>query len=202
MIKEKICKGHGKAKGFESCGSLVDVRFLKYGLCKSCYTKWLISDEPIAKKTFESFLVKNKRDFEKNVKKKIKQENQNRKSIQRLIQEARKPFHKWIRLRDINRSCISCGSVISEIWDAGHYFKAELYSGLIFDERNVHKQCRKCNTYLNGNESNYRIGLIQRYGNDFMKEIEDCANEKRKYIYTRDELISIKNHYLELLKTI
>jgi len=40
-VKEKPCKGTGKAKDFESCGTLQ--KFRKYGLgidCK-CYSKWL-----------------------------------------------------------------------------------------------------------------------------------------------------------------
>jgi hypothetical protein len=32
-------------------------------------------------------------------------------------------------------------------WDSGHYFKAELFYGTIFDET-LHKQCRKCNRFF------------------------------------------------------
>jgi 2-C-methyl-D-erythritol 4-phosphate cytidylyltransferase len=68
------------------------------------------------------------------IKKEYKEQN---KSIAQLIQEARKPFQQWIRIRDANKPCISCGSVDSMIWDAGHFKKAELYPGMIFNEMNV-----------------------------------------------------------------
>jgi hypothetical protein len=79
--------------------------------------------------------------------------------------------------------------------DGGHYFKAELFSGLIFDERNCHKQCRKCNRFLNGNELQYRSGLISRYGIEFVDQLESESNEKRNYKFTKDELIAKKMQY-------
>ena len=124
------------------------------------------------------------------------------KSIAKVIQETRIPFHKWIRYRDANRECISCGTTASKIWDAGHYFKAEIYSGMIFNEKNVHKQCRKCNTFLGGNEREYRKGLIARYGEQYVLHLEARAIEMRSYKYSRTELNDIKLKYLNNLKTI
>jgi hypothetical protein len=42
--------------------------------------------------------------------------------------------------------------------------KAEIYSGVIFNPANCHKQCRKMQPLLGGNELMYRQGLIARYG--------------------------------------
>lgn len=114
--------------------------------------------------------------------------------------EAKKAFQLWIRTRDKELPCISCGSKESLLIDGGHFFKAELFSGLIFDERNCHKQCRKCNRFLNGNELQYRKGLIERYGESFVSELESISDANRVYKYSKTELIEIKNKYDKLNK--
>ena len=75
---------------------------------------------------------------------------------------ARGVFQKWVRLRDKDLPCISCGTFTSEIFHAGHFYPATPYTGMIFDEQNTHRQCVHCNVYLHGNLINYRIGLIKR----------------------------------------
>ena len=85
------------------------------------------------------------------------------KTLSQYEAEAKKSFQKYVRMRDKGLPCISCGIFETELWDGGHYKKAEIYSGVIFNTHNCHKQCRKCNRFLNGNELMYRQGLIQRY---------------------------------------
>jgi hypothetical protein len=108
--------------------------------------------------------------------------------------EAKIAFQRWIRLRDLGKPCISCGKVTDEM-DAGHFKKAEIYSGVIFNENNCHSQCRKCNRFQNGNELNYRLGLIDRYGLDFAYDIEQLANDTRQFKFTKDQLIAKKMQY-------
>lgn len=109
--------------------------------------------------------------------------------------EAKKSFQLFIRLRDKDLPCISCGSNESTLVDGGHFFKAELYSGLIFDERNCHSQCRRCNRYLGGNEIEYRLGLVKRYGEEFVKKLEEDSITRRVYKFTKNELIAKKLQY-------
>lgn len=149
----------------------------------------------------EAVLIKVRAQTIKDTIKVNKERKQANKSIQALIQEARKPFQQWIRIRDANFKCISCGED-SETWDAGHFKKAELYSGLIFDERNVWKQCRKCNKYLNGNEGEYRKRLIERFGQEWMDILDDDAIRLKSYKWEREELKDIKLFYLQKLKQI
>lgn len=117
------------------------------------------------------------------------------KTLGQFEAEAKTSFQKWVRMRDRDMPCISCGVKDTDLFDGGHYFKAELFSGLIFDERNCHKQCRKCNRFLNGNELQYRAGLIKRYGIDFVTNLESISNSKRVYKYYREELIAKKLQY-------
>jgi hypothetical protein len=97
-------------------------------------------------------------------------------------------------MRDIKEPCISCGTNEAK-WDGGHYLKAEIYSGVIFDERNVNKQCSYCNQYLDGNTAAYRQGLIKKIGLDEVIALEELANETRTKKWTIEELQLIKNKY-------
>lgn len=117
------------------------------------------------------------------------------KTLGQYENEAKASFQKWIRLRDKELPCISCGGTEKDLWDGGHYFKAELFSGLIFNENNCHKQCRKCNRYQGGNEIAYRMGLVERYGKEYVEKLEELSISKRVYKYTKEELIAKKMQY-------
>jgi len=193
-IKAKKCKGTGLAKGY-GCGKLTKHRICGLGkMC--CYTDWLLNSEngkiKLAKATLK--VSKPRLDLEK-AKKESKE-----KTITQLINDARKYFQKWIRKRDEQLPCISCGNFYSKFYDGGHFFKAELYTGLIFNEINCNKQCRKCNRYLSGNESAYRIGLIQKYGIKEVEKLERLSKTNRSKKFERDELKEIKIYYQNKLK--
>lgn len=196
-MKPKICKGINRAKGIDGCGELSENR--KFGLCPSCLWEWATNNENGKIWKEKQFMPKVKSKLSTERKTKNKEVRESLKSIQRLIQEARVPFQKWIRIRDANKACISCGTTTAKIWHAGHYFKAELYSGLIFNRINVNKQCEKCNTYGGGNESGYRLGLVKKYGNNITRKFEESANHLRQYKFSRNELIEIKKKYQKLL---
>lgn len=66
MKKIKICKGCGEPMPYTERNGLRTYKQKHgYGLDCGCYTTWLISDEPMAKKVFDSFLTKNKKDYVK-----------------------------------------------------------------------------------------------------------------------------------------
>ena len=107
---------------------------------------------------------------------------------------ARKIFQAWIRDRDKNEPCISCGTYNAKYYDGGHYFKAEIFPNLIFNLENVNKQCRKCNRYLNGNEAAYTIGLIKKIGIERFQKLQNDAS-KAAFKYSDEELKSIRDKY-------
>jgi hypothetical protein len=117
------------------------------------------------------------------------------KTYTQRVNEVKTIFQRWIRMRDKDSPCISCGIKETKLWDGGHYKKAELYRGVIFHEFNVNRQCRKCNNYLNGNESNYRQGLVNRIGEQKVKDLELLAQETRVYKWTDLELEFLKIKY-------
>jgi len=142
----------------------------------------------------------NSKRFLADAKKEKKEWYDKNKTLSQLEAEARKPFQKWIRQRDANLPCISCGCKTAKQWDGGHYLKAEIYSGLIFSEENCHKQCSVCNDFKSGNELMYRDGLIKRYGAAFIENLEATKDQHRNYKYSRQQLVEIKEHYQSLLK--
>lgn len=195
MIKEKRCQGKGKAIGYNGCNKLTPVEKLRYGLCPKCYPDFIMNTDAGKIIFYKSVLPKAKSNLKKESKAKDKAARENLKTLGQYEAEAKKSFQKFIRLRDEHQNCISCDKPYSDIWDGGHYKKAELYSGVIFDERNCHKQCRYCNHYLSGNEANYRNGLTTRFGEDYVLELEKKALETRQYKYTKQELVEIKKMY-------
>ncbi len=114
---------------------------------------------------------------------------------------ARSVFQLFIRMRDKNLPCISCGTWTTQQWDGGHYFKAELFTGLIFNEINCNKQCSECNgVNMHGNLIGYRIGLVKKYGEYAVQNLEAISNEKREYKFNKFELLQIKKHYQQKIK--
>ena len=189
-IKPKPCKGINHAFGFESCG----LPFVKrtFGLCDSClydfYTTTEIGKVLFSKRKIEVAKTKWKEQ------KKVLQENT--KTLSQYEGEAKKSFQKWVRLRDENLPCISCNNANTNDWAGGHFYAAGTFSGLMFNPNNCHKQCNTyCNKHLSGNLLQYRKGLINRYGVEFVENLDSISNEMRNYKYTKHELIEIKNKY-------
>lgn len=131
-------------------------------------------------------------------KKKWKEQTQ---TLSYLKKKARIVFQKYIRLRDSQHPCISCGNKNASIYHAGHYLKAELFPKLIFDETNCHKQCIQCNYFKDGNELGYRDGLIKRFGLDYILTLEAKKNNSRNYKFTKTELHQIRKLYSHKILT-
>jgi hypothetical protein len=112
---------------------------------------------------------------------------------------AQKEFNAYVRLRDADRTCISCGadSNHSVKWNAGHYRPGGINSALRFDESNCHKQCEKCNSWLSGNLSAYRSQLSARVGVAEVGRLDANHEVKR---WSIPELIEIRNRYKAKLK--
>ena len=195
QTKPKKCKGIGIANGFNGCG--IETLNREHGLCSSCRYEFYMTDER-GKIEFEKRKIKIKSVKEKAFKSDLKEKI---KTLSDYEAEAKKVFQRYVRMRDKGLPCISCNNPNPTDWSGGHYFSAGMYSGLIFDERNCHAQCNTyCNKYLSGNLLEYRSGLLKRFGWDFVMNLELDSIEKRNYKYTKQELIDIKNKYLQKIK--
>jgi hypothetical protein len=168
--KEKPCKGTGQAKG-HGCGELTFHRV--YGLCKSkCYPEWLMKTDAGKVKMQKAILKASapRKEFEK-----AERTYKAEKKTKSLLINVRNELHTYVKKRDYGLPCISCGTAYRKDFQAGHFYKAELYSNLKFDPNNIHGQCPKCNLYDNGNEQGYRQGLINRHGHRFVKLLDEKA---------------------------
>lgn len=110
--------------------------------------------------------------------------------------EAQAAFNKWVRLRDADKPCISCGTYHAK-WDAGHYRSVGSNPALRFEPLNNHKQCFQCNQRKSGNAIEYRIGLVARIGEQAVEWLEGPHEPKK---YTIEELAAIKKLYQEKCK--
>lgn len=111
--------------------------------------------------------------------------------------QAQASFNAYIRGRDNNLSCISCGRHHTGQYHAGHYRSRGAHPELRFEELNCHKQCAPCNNHLSGNISNYRPALIEKIGLDKLEWLEG-PHEIIKY--TCEDLKEIELKYKCKLK--
>ena len=116
-----------------------------------------------------------------------------------LTKEAQAEFNAWIRERDHDQPCISCGRtpddstlITGSYWHAGHFRSRGANPELRFDPLNTHKQCSQCNNQYSGNVTNYRIGLRTRIGDDALEWLEGPHEPKH---YSKDDLRQIRDHY-------
>lgn len=112
------------------------------------------------------------------------------------LKEAQATYNAYIRERDRDLPCISCGDFTPMTrggdYDCGHYRSVGANPELRFEELNTHKQCKQCNAHLSGNIVNYRIGLLMRIGEEKVAWLEGPHEPKK---YTIDDLKTIKTEY-------
>ncbi|WP_285409289.1 recombination protein NinG [Pseudomonas sp. FR229a] len=108
------------------------------------------------------------------------------------LREAQAAFNEWIRLRDADRPCVSCGRHHEGQYHAGHYRSVGANPELRFEPLNVWKQCAPCNTHLSGNLVNYRLSLLQLIGPEKVDWLEGPHPACK---HTVEEIKTIKAKY-------
>jgi hypothetical protein len=114
-----------------------------------------------------------------------------------LVKKAQTAFNGFIRARDTDKPCISCGrplraSQVGGGFDCGHYRSVGSAVHMRFVEDNAHGQCKQCNQFKAGNAVEYRKGLVERIG---IKSVELIENDNTLRKYTREALEEIAKHY-------
>lgn len=138
-----------------------------------------------------------------------RKKKQDQMPIRELLAEVQVPFNAWIRARDADLPCVSCGVVNPPMttggqWDAGHFLSRGAYPELRFNEDNVAKQCKSCNAG-SGKFAHKERTVSQRFEEELRRRIGDervdalkCAHPLHKW--ERDELIAIKADFVQRLK--
>lgn len=115
------------------------------------------------------------------------------------MRETQAAFNEWIRERDRDLPCISCGRFHQGQFHAGHYRTVGANPELRFNPLNVHKQCAPCNNHKSGDIVNYRINLVQRIGADQVEWLEGPHEPQR---YTVDELKAMKASFRAMTRSL
>ena len=113
------------------------------------------------------------------------------------IKKAQTAFNKYVRQRDAEEPCISCGRFHNGQYHAGHYKSVGSSPELRFNELNNHKQCAPCNNHLSGNIVNYRPRLIEKIGLDKVEWLEGPHKPAKLSI---DDIKAIEKKYKAKLK--
>ena len=106
--------------------------------------------------------------------------------------DTQQAFNEWVRLRDADLPCVSCGRHHDGQYHAGHYRTVAANPAIRFEPLNVHKQCAPCNNHKSGDIVNYRIELVKRIGAEAVEWLEGPHEPKK---YTVEQLKAITAEY-------
>jgi hypothetical protein len=149
-------------------------------------------------------------ELEKKLEKKKQVQTQQERAAWRKRKAAVKPLKHWedmtqrvvndyIRERDHDLPCISCGTFETVSGKPGITVPAAKASHLRYNEDNINKQCHHCNVQLSGNQQQYRIGLVEKIG---AERVEALENNNTPHRYTIEELEGIRRHYSALRRAL
>lgn len=173
---------------------------MKEKKCRYCKEKFIPfnSLQPFCFKN-ECITKHNKTTLEKKKAKAKKEFRENDKST--LLKLAQTVVNKYIRLRDYNLPCCSCGHLEGRQFHSGHYENVAGKGQLRFYTLNIHKQCSICNNYLSANLVPYRKFMINKYG---IKKVEWIENNNERGNYSVEylqRLIKVFRKKIKLYET-
>ncbi len=108
-----------------------------------------------------------------------------------LKRNAIEAFNAYIRQRDRDNACISCGRYV--MLQAGHFYSAGKHTHMRFNEDNVHGQCVQCNYYLSANLLKYRDNLIKKIGQERVERLDFLASQR---VMTKDN----RFYFIEIIE--
>lgn len=118
-------------------------------------------------------------------------------SLSSLEAKLDRVFSNYIRQRDADVGgtvrCVTCRRLL--FWKeahAGHFVKRQ-HRAVRWDERNVHAQCVSCNTYRGGQQDEYGLFIIRKYGNQVHEELLGRKHSVIKH--TRADLQAMIDKY-------
>jgi len=186
-----ICKGTTKAKG---CGCGNNGVIVRFGLCPSCWSQWLLNTEE-GKKVLEKGRIKGKKEVEKKNRaqiQKMKEQIETKPELERRLQPI---INAIIRELDKDKGCVSCdhgwGESFTRQKHAGHRLSVGSSPHLRFNLDNIYAQCSICNNWKGGNERDYDQGLEERYGIDTLNKVKSLRAEFRDVSWTKEQLREI-----------
>lgn len=179
-FKPKKCRAPGCEKTFQSSSSTQKV----------CSIACALAIAPQGREKAQKAIKTNERKEQAAQREKVKPKGAHAREAQAL-------FNEWVRLRDADLPCVSCGRHHEGQYHAGHYRTTAAAPELRFETLNVHKQCAPCNNHLSGNIVNYRAELLNRIGAERLAWLEGPHAPKR---YTIADYQAIKSEFRAKIK--
>lgn len=122
-------------------------------------------------------------------------------TVSKAKQKAWKAFSLYIRTRDSNNGqvvCFTCDFVFPLKETQASHFVPGRHNAVLFDERNCHAACYRCNVLLSGNLINYYPKMVAKYGLDTIEELKDLDRQTKQFKVF--ELVEIEQEYTQKLK--
>lgn len=113
--------------------------------------------------------------------------------------KAQAAVNAYVRERDREYTCISCGRWHDGQWHAGHFLSVGAQPAIRFHEDNIHKQCQPCNEHKSGNHAEYRPRLIAKIG---LKRVEWLEGPHPAAHFTREDCQRIEAEYKAKVKAL
>jgi len=126
--------------------------------------------------------------------------------VKSLNTKAQVAVNSYIRVRDQGKTCISCDNLrefaglTGQSMEAGHWHGVGAHPSLRFVLWNIRRQCSYCNDRLSGNPQKYRLGLIGRFGLEWVENREHQAANKPPNHYSKETLKRIKTIFTKKTK--
>lgn len=106
------------------------------------------------------------------------------KTRSQYMREAQAAWNRYVRARDLGKSCASCGArpaqKLGGTMDCSHYRSVGSSPHLRFHLHNAAAACVRCNRNLSGNIVELRKGLVDRLGEAKVIAIE-CDQSVKKF---------------------
>lgn len=194
---------------------MLKVKLKKCVICKANFTPYMTTTKVCSIDCAIKHAAK--KTAQQEAKRKVIDKREHKKALDAIkpksywLEKAQKVFNKYIRMRDVNNPCISCGNPNPPMttggqWDCGHYKSRGAQGALRFEELNAHKQCKKCNggagNFANKNHTvtkAYRENLIEKIG---LEKVEWLEIEHKPKHYTIDDIQEIERVYKKKCKVV
>lgn len=173
-----------KPKKCSHCGEKFTPRIGSIGQ-KACSPSCALAMAPQGREKAAKALAKVEGERHREAKERVKTKGE-------FAKEAQQAVNEWIRLRDAELPCVSCGRHHQGQYHAGHYRSVAANPALRYEPLNIQKQCAPCNTHKSGDLINFRVELIKRIGADLVEWLEGPHEPKR---YTIEDLKAITAEY-------
>ena len=116
------------------------------------------------------------------------------KTVAKLREEAAVLLQKLVRMKAADENglatCVTCGKRQHyKDMDGGHFISRKWTATKLVEE-NVHPQCKGCNQYASGKYDDYALYMVDTYGIEMVRELNDKKRELCKQ--NRIELEDIK----------